>query len=220
MFHMKPQKTQKPPKFQKPEKDYPAEKWTGQPCCIMASGPSLGFDNYADVETIRRSGIKTIAINDTWKNAPFCNVIYAGDNNWWRYNAQFIDIPAERWSCSRSSKIPFQTKYRNTKTKAGYNSGANAIELAHHVFQSPTILLLGFDCSVKFGIHHHGAHKHTSNPTKDRAERWLPQFLDLLRLCPAARIINCSRYTALDCFEKMPLQAALHEIGLGEFAPH
>ena len=41
------------------------EDWEGEPCIIMASGPSLGWDEYADVDLAKKSGIKTIVVNST-----------------------------------------------------------------------------------------------------------------------------------------------------------
>jgi hypothetical protein len=196
----------------KVKKQKPDEDWSSQACCVMASGPSLGWDDYADVRTIEQTGLKTIAVNSTWSVARFCSIIYAGDNNWWRYNAKAIDIKAERWSSSKSSTIPFGTKYRNHKTRPGYNSGANAIELAANVMHSPIIILLGFDGSVTKGTHHHGDHKRTSNPTPDRCKKWQAQYADVLRLCPDTKIINCSRYTEIKCFERMTLAEALKHV--------
>lgn len=201
----------------KPIKKQPVERgaWENQPCIIIASGPSLGFENYADLHTAKLSGFKSIAVNNSWEKAKFADVIYAGDGVWWKYNHSKIDIKAERWTCARSSTHLYGCKYRARFVKPGYNSGANAAELAANVFKANPVLLLGFDCSVRYGIHHHGKHKHSSNPSKDRTARWKAQFKSLRERAKDTRIINCSRYTEITQFERMPLQQAIDEIKNG-----
>lgn len=184
------------------------------PCVVIASGPSLAWDDYADLALIEKSGIKTIAVNNSWERARFCDVVYAGDGCWWRYNQSNIDIPAERWTCSKSAVNLYSCNYRARFIKPGYNSGANAVELAVNVFNADPVILLGFDCSVKHGVHHHGSHKHTANPTPDRSERWKPQFKSLAGKCKGAMIVNCSRYSEIDYFPRMGLKEALCKLGL------
>lgn len=135
--------------------DRSGDNWQNQPCAVIASGPSLAWDDYADVELIKQSGIKTVAVNSSWQVARFCDVIYAGDTAWWRYNHKSVDIDAVRWSCSRPAKQMYGCFYRERKIKPGYNSGANAIELAANHYKADPIILVGFDCSTKHGVHHH-----------------------------------------------------------------
>lgn len=188
--------------------------WEGLPCAVLASGPSLGFDDYADVKLIKESGIKTIAVNSTWEHARFCDVIYGGDGVWWKYHHSSIDIPAERWTCSKGPVQLYNCRYRARHVKPGYNSGCNAVELAANVFKASPVIMLGFDCSIKHGVHHHGKHKQTSNPTSDRTERWKPQFKSLRDKTKGATIYNCSRYSELGYFPRRDLKDVLCELGL------
>lgn len=192
----------------------PDATWEGQPCVVMASGPSLGFDDYADVKLVEQCGIKTIAVNSTWKDAPWCDVLYAGDGIWWKYNHKDVDIDAEKWSCSKNPSILYGVKYRPRHIKPGYNSGANAVELAVNVYKASTVIMLGFDCSVKHGVHHHANHKHTRNPDKDRCSRWKPQFKNLKQKTKHANVINCSRYTEITHFPRADLRETLCKLGL------
>lgn len=175
---------------------------------VLASGPSLTLE---DIELVERSKIKTIAVNTTWKKARFCDILYAGDLAWWKHNHESIDISAQRWSCSSTARHKYQTHYRGSRIKPGHNSGANAIELAYHL-GARKILLLGFDCSVINGTHHHGDHSKTANPNEKRCKGWERQFQMLTSLCKDATIINCSRFTALDCFPKKDIKTALSEL--------
>lgn len=187
------------------------EPWNS-PCVVLASGPSLGWDEYADVQAVKDSGLRTIAVNNTWSVVPFCDVIYAGDTIWWKHNARHINIKATRWTCARNAMGLYGCNYRARKIKPGYNSGALAIELAANVYHANPIILLGFDGSVKHGVHHHGKHKHTGNPNADRAKKWQQQFKCLSGRIGDAKVINCSRYTELKLFERMPLSEALAQL--------
>jgi len=73
------------------------------------------------------------------------------------------------------------------------------------------VIMLGFDCSVKNGIHHHGPREKTANPNSRRCEQWKKQFACLNKLYPKVRFVNCSSYTELTCFERAPLEQILNE---------
>lgn len=192
----------------------PDEVWTGQPCAVVASGPSLGWDDYADLKLLKQSGIKTVAVNTTWQHMSWCNVLYAGDGIWWRYNHKHITIKAEFWACSKQPAMLYGVKYRHRRIKPGYNSGANAVELAANVYRANPVLMLGFDCSVKHGVHHHENHKHTRNPDADRCNRWKAQFKSLAEKTNKTDVINCSRYTEIHNFPRKSLAETLCELGL------
>jgi len=174
--------------------------------CI-ASGPSL---TASDCELVRRSGIKTVAVNDSWKMARFCDYLYAGDFKWWKVNYNKIDIDAEKWTCSDRAANAYKINYH---IAAGlYNSGMRAIQFGiSKGFKS--IAILGYDCSLKNGVHWHGEHKEPTlrNPNESKVKKWHDQFK---RVSDNAKkqgvaIYNCSRYTELKCFEKMELEEAI-----------
>jgi hypothetical protein len=179
--------------------------WEGQTVVCIASGPSL---TELDCKLVEASGLKTIAVNSSWKIAPFCDVLYAGDCNFWIANHKEINIPAQRWSCSPYAAQKFGT--HRHYIQGSYNSGSRAIELAIG-FGASTILLLGYDCSIKNGVHWHGKHTKTSNPTPAKCRSWLGHFKNVSRLATDKniKVINCSRQTALTCFVQQPLEEAL-----------
>jgi len=174
--------------------------------CI-ASGPSL---TASDCELVRSSGTKTVAVNNSWEMARFCDYIYAGDSKWWKVNFEKIDIKAEKWTCSDMAANKYNINYHIAV--GPYNSGMRAIQFGmQRGFKS--IALLGYDCSLKGGVHWHGPHKEPElrNPTEDKIKKWHDQFK---RVSDNAKkqgvsIVNCSRYTELECFEKMTLEEAL-----------
>lgn len=176
-------------------------RWQGQTVACIASGPSL---TVADCEAVKISGIPTIAVNNSWQRAPFASVIYAGDCAWWKAHIKEIDIPAEKWSCSRSAVNEFKVLHHSRC--GAYNSGLAAIELAIE-FGAAKIILLGYDCTTKYGTHWHGDHTMTANPNANKCNMWKKQFTRLSK--SRATIINCSRVTALECFIKKSLEEVL-----------
>lgn len=176
-------------------------RWQGKTVACIASGPSL---TRIDCELISAANLPTIAVNNSWQLVPFAQVIYAGDCAWWSQHIKSIDIPAERWTCSRSAadkhKINFHYAY------GAFNSGLRAIELAIE-FGASKIILLGYDCTVKYGKHWHEDHPGTRNPNANKCNAWKKQFSRLAK--SRATIINCSRVTALDCYIKKSLEEVL-----------
>lgn len=175
--------------------------------CI-ASGPSLTVD---DCAMVRRSGIKTVAVNNSWEMARFCDYLYAGDRKWWAAHHEKINIPAERWTCSKKA---VQTVWGLNYHQAGgsFNSGMRAIQWGiDHGFKS--IALLGYDCSIKHGLHWHGPHTERllKNPTEERIHKWHDQFARVAKQAEkyGVEIFNCSRRTDLTSFPRMRLEDAV-----------
>lgn len=183
-------------------------QWQNQPAIVIASGPSLTLD---DIELVRESGINTVAVNSTWEKVRFCHAIYAADLHWWAANAHRIDIGAERWTCSHGAAVTYDGQYRRQPTKDGYNSGANAIEFVCHLGADP-VLMLGFDCSVKHGVHHHGKHRFIKarNPGQEQCQQWRQEFKQLAKKLAGKRIVNCSRYSEIKAFPVVDLKHALN----------
>lgn len=178
-----------------------ARRWEGKTVACIASGPSLTLE---DCNLIESAKIPTIAVNNSWERALFASIIYAGDCAWWTAHINEIDIAAERWSCSRSAADKFKVFHHSRY--GAYNSGLAAIELAIE-FGAAKIILLGYDCTTKYGTHWHGPHAKTSNPNATKCEAWKKQFARLSK--SRTTIINCSRATMLECFTKKPLEEVL-----------
>lgn len=175
--------------------------------CI-ASGPSLTAQ---DCKTIEESGLPTVAVNSAWTAARFAQVIYAGDDAWWKLNVDKIDIEAERWTNSENTARTYNLKY-HAGHSGNPNSGLRAIQFLHEKYGAQKIILLGFDCSVKNGLHFHGPHAYLNNPTDKRCNVWLERFRWLSDEYRQkwVQVINCSRETAITVFPRMSLQEALY----------
>ncbi len=173
---------------------------------ILASGPSLVHD---DIAMALSSGWPVIAVNSTWKAVPDCSVIYAGDLEWWDYWHARIDSTAELWTCSARAASRYGLKLH--AATGGYNSGMRAVQFAYQQ-GARRIILLGFDCSTRHGTHWHGDHPvGLRNPGDGSEVRWLGHFSSLGNQLAGADIVNCSRYTALTLFRRLPLAQALKE---------
>jgi hypothetical protein len=168
----------------------------GRPCFILGSGPSLTAE---DIEAVKSTGLPTIAVNSTWRAAPFCSVIYAGDKKWWSAHIKEIDVPAKRVTFSGAAARLYGLKHHRRKLVNGYNSGMLAIDYALQK-KASRVILLGYDCSIVNGIHHHGPHEQTHNPTAKRCDIWRLQFKYIADLHKGADVVNCSRYTELKAF--------------------
>lgn len=170
--------------------------------CI-GSGPSL---NARDCELVRASGLRTIAVNNSWQLATWCDHLYAGDLAWWDANVSKVPDGPKRWTCTRQASAKYAL---NLHTAYGeYNSGLRAIELAFQL-GAERVLLLGYDCTVTSGTHFHGDHKDTKNPTEELCKKWNKQHC---RLPQRDQVINCSRDTELTAYRLARLEKELQKV--------
>ena len=90
------------------------------------------------------------------------------------------------------------------------NSGAGAISLAARG-GAKRIILLGYDCQHTGGKRHwHEDHpRHMGNADTKALRLWGANFEKLAKDYAHAQIINCSRQTALQCFERQKLEDVL-----------
>ena len=174
----------------------------------VASGPSLTMEDCLKLSSVH---IPTIAINNSWRAAPFCTVVYAADCCWWEACNNEITIPAERWCGDSFTANRFGINYFSSKIPGSFNSGQRAIELAIHMGAS-RVLLVGYDCSVRKGTHWHGRHAQLANPDSFSINRWQCEFEQLKARACGVEIINCSRSTRLRCFPKMKLETAIERL--------
>ncbi|MFT4271132.1 MAG: hypothetical protein QM578_08975 [Pantoea sp.] len=119
--------------------------------CI-ASGPSLSPE---DCLLLPEHVVQTIAINSSWQIAPWGDVIFASDIEWWRKYHAKIDCGSRLWISHIVTARQFMIRYFNSPLKGTFNSGQHVILLAS-AMGADRILLLGYDCSLKNGEHWHG----------------------------------------------------------------
>src|SRR3546814_7286157 len=70
------------------------KRWDGMTVACIASGPSLTAE---DCESIRTAGLPAIVTNNTWQLAPWADVLYAGDYQWWKRYGEECTFAGSRW---------------------------------------------------------------------------------------------------------------------------
>lgn len=196
--------------------------WTNQTVVIVASGPSA---TSVDLSIARRRA-RFIAINSSWKIAPWADVLYGCDAIWWEENkgvpefhgrkisqdvrAAQVSPDIKRVRCDRTCEvIKFSPR---GEIGWGGNSGFHAINLAAQ-FGVRKIILVGYDMHLRNGLHWHGAHGgRCSNPTEPNVPRWrrvVDDAYDVLRGV-GIRGFNCSPDSALAAWPKCSLFEALN----------
>jgi hypothetical protein len=172
--------------------------------CI-ASGPSLTRE---DCVLVRESGLFTIVVNNSWQMAPWANVLYAGDRQWWsQYGAQAKSVMRECWTASHDSAERFGIN--RFEAKDWENSGYQAIELAILKFNASKVVLLGYDMQHTGGARHWHSDHPEQMGNADDVEDWPDRFFDLRDKFADVEFVNCTRETALTCFKRESLKSVL-----------
>lgn len=191
--------------------------WRGRTVACIASGPSLTQE---DCDAVRAAGLPTIVVNTSFRLAPWADMIFAMDFAWWEtYHKELSGVfSGQRWGYVRAPQFGVSpTKGEIYPTGYG-NSGSYAISLAI-VTKPMTIMLLGYDCQFSEGR----KHWHADHPGKmgnaASIKRWPYQFSLVAKYAQShgVRVLNCSRATALDCFERSNLEKELTGLGLHLF---
>jgi hypothetical protein len=164
-----------------------------------------------------------IVINTSFKLAPWADVLYACDWQFWDYHKPEIDRIFEGQFWTQDSRAQLRHGImkiggkhdpglgRGEVIHFGGNSGYQCINLAY-LWGAKKIVLLGFD--MKRGpqgqSHWHGDHPRPLS-TGLPLDKWLVAFdqlaVDLVD--EGVPVINATRDTALQCFDKLPLERAL-----------
>lgn len=195
--------------------------WSGAPCVIAASGPSLSQQQIEAVKAA--SAVRLIVTNSTWVRAPFADVIYGCDFQWWKaYHLQikYAGLHGRCWTQDRSAAERFQLHYVRTEGRQGLgtkalrvngNSGAGAINLAY-LFGCRRILLIGFDMREVDGKKHWHADHPAPLVQKQTFGDWIHKFMTLASDLKAngCQVINCTPGSALQCF---PMSTIERELG-------
>jgi len=128
---------------------------------IIASGPSLTKEQ---VEYCKDKA-KVYAVNNAYQLAPWADVLYACDHEWWaHYKPEFA---GEKWTLNQKAAADFGINLIGCNQKAlfstidgviatGFNSGFQALNLAYTQGCRKAILL-GFDYK-NTGHHFFGRH--------------------------------------------------------------
>ncbi len=201
--------------------------WTGECVAIVASGPST---SRASVEKLR-DRIHVIAIKKNVELCPWADVVYGCDEAWWRSVDGLPDYKGLKvsWVDGGSKHFPDVCPLEIRKKTdeillerfgvvgSGGNSGFQALNLAVQ-FGARGILLIGFDVQDRGGAHWYGRNNWigANNPSNDNFSRWQKSFANAAGLLSAmdVQVVNAAPYSALRCFKKNSIDAALSGWGL------
>lgn len=198
--------------------------WTGAAVVIVASGPSLTAGQCEDVQLWQMTPApeprRVIAINTSFRMAPFADILYACDGAWWKVHhaeaaRQFKadqmwtqdENAAKTYGLRLIKSVPGKGLSRRPDLiHQGMNSTYQAINLAF-LAGARRFILLGVDCH---GGHWHGDHPSPlSNSLPHR--QWKDKFEGLATDLAAEGVViaNCSPGTALRAFATSALEEEL-----------
>ncbi len=184
--------------------------WEGRTVAILASGPSMSL---AVANAVRAAGIPSIAINDTYRLAPWADMLYACDANWWRHHAEdALKFAGLKVTCD-DDHVSFDAVLHLKQTgdsgfdpdpsciRTGNNSGYQALHVAIHA-GARRVLLCGFDMQ---GGHWFGSHPEGLTDAVPDVHRkfFIPEFETLAPMLPSlgVEVVNCTPNSALRCFQ-------------------
>lgn len=196
--------------------------WNGETCIIVASGPSA-----KDAPLIEaKEKARFIAINESWRLAPWTDILFGCDFAWWKHRQgcpefQGLKLSTDikvfgqpKWNVQRVglNKGSDHLELEKIGTVGwGGNSGFHCLNLAVQ-FGCTKVILVGYDMTVRGGVHWHGSHpKGLNNPTSGNVERWRKAVDGAAKLIEerGIKVINCSPESALRNYPKMTLPEAM-----------
>lgn len=173
--------------------------WAGRTVAILAGGPSL---TPAGADAVREH--TRIAINDSWRLAPDANVLFAADLDWWRRHPEALSFAGLKL-CAQSARLP-GVFYWKPMLVGGGNSALHAAYVARAA-GAARLLLLGVDLDARRLTHWHGRHPDgLRNPTVAGFNAALAAWRRFAELPARPDVINCNPDSALDCFERLPIE--------------
>lgn len=144
-----------------------------------------------------------IVTNTTYQIAPWADVIFGMDRQWWKTYLSDVMLHCQGYRYSNNHVAG--TRY--AELKGCGNSGVGAIALAAQ-WGARRIILLGYDGQHTGGKKHwHGDHpSHLGNAGS--VHLWQQKFAALAKNL-TVEVINATRETALTCWSRMDLESAL-----------
>jgi hypothetical protein len=176
--------------------------------------------------------IHVIVINNTWERAPWADILYACDFQWWQqyqtaHGFKGLKVTQDEMTLRLFPQVDFirvrvlgGKDCNRPKLKkfgdlgSGGNGAFHMANLAMHM-GATGIALIGVDCT---GDHWHGRHQHPcTNPTLDVIDRWRIAFDESAPVFASVGVdvVNCSWKTStIQAYPKMPIEQMLERWGL------
>lgn len=184
--------------------------------CI-ASGPSLNRD---DVEYCRGKG-RVYTIKEVGLMAPWADVLYAADTDWWDQNPErWRDFQGEKRTVSKAAADRHGLIYLEAKTQlkwsttpgalaTGGNSGFQALNMAV-LDGADRVILLGYDYGYDPARQdkHWWDKEHPRNSRQSNYAEWNRRLAAAAPLIPVP-VLNATAETAITCFPLVNLREVL-----------
>lgn len=190
--------------------------WRDQTVVVAASGQSQCKE---DLDYVR-GRCRVVVINSTWRLAPWADILYFCDANWWyadgpkqhEFPGQWVIGKAQGGELSGAfpaNVVPQDMMiWDGERIGGGGGSGFQVLNLLA-VWGVARVIYLGLDCTWSKQVHWHGPHKNgRPNPKEGTIARWRLAFErnapDVARR--GVEVFNASRQTSLACFPRVNLR--------------
>lgn len=194
---------------------------------VLASGPSM---SQAVADKIHAANVPAIAINTTFRLAPWAWAIYAADADWWLHPKnrdalrEFggLKISIHGPETDRISGLRLLRRSSLDKMPDAQDailtlshSGAQALQIAAKT-GARRVLLCGYDMRVTpDACHWHGAHPPQLKKTDpDNYPGWIRKIASIAPTLAkrGVEVLNCTPDSALQCFPMVTLEDALARV--------
>ena len=200
-------------------------------CCI-GTGPSLTIEQ---VDTARDKGFTLYACNNGYQLAHDASLLYGCNYRWWQHYWPSVRfLKCEKWTVNRSAANEFGLNWIAETNKPGLSTDPNIIHHGHGSGYSlvsmayrngaDRIVLLGYD--LKYAGDYDGKQqiigstpRHFFDEYPAAMQHWpsvsvkggvhveLVELYRSIREQGLIEIINCTPDSAIDCFERIAIDA-------------
>lgn len=207
-----------------PQRIKPA--WSGEPCFVVASGPSLTAEVAHRVRTARWiQNWRILVVNDAYRMLPMADALYACDIHWWQAHEGAASFEGEKWSshsisdyCDDKREVASRYGLNLVRARAapGFSTSPDCIHYGspeHSGFQAINLaMLLGASRIVLCGFDYYGTHFFGEHPQSLRQPTG-KQYQDMTRafddVVSSIEILNANPNSALKKFPSMNLEDAI-----------
>jgi hypothetical protein len=159
-----------------------------------------------------------IVVNDNYKLAPWADVLYAADPDWWDLHQGVHSFKGLRLTQDAGAARRWRLNYIESIDRQGFslepgrihrgdNSGFQAVNIAVLASCSP-IVLLGFDMKMGAKRHWFGDHPGALNKASPY-QLFASAFNEAAQRHPDLEILNATRETALECYPRVKLREVI-----------
>jgi len=175
----------------------PEPLFEGRVVAIVAGGPSA---TDAIIESIRSSGIASIAINNNYRRMPWADWLFAADMGWWLAHSDAREFMGLRVCSQETAEERGLHIFLPRDKGEGRNSALHAAYAAIQA-KAREIRLYGVDLRDDELTHWHGEHMPALRQIRsDDFPRARSAWCRLAARVDRPPIFNCSARSALTCF--------------------